>query len=324
MDQLGEAVRRQLVHVVASDIHSLETSRIPASASSDQQKLWDRINSLAMGMIGHDWSEVFQAQQRRRLLGVVKGVLDYEDIGLDDPHVAQVGTRIMSTNAWRLRLHRSVEGIGDDQIRAILERQASRVGQKATVEAISTFIADAWRADLVAGIQAARDRYQHDSALKQWLDAAEAGNLRPFPTFKDAAFRQVVEHVVEGLPASALAQWEEELRGPCSGWVPALRLSVAFEAALLRRWMNAPVTSERKFPQKHGISRRADVDHIAAYAPYVNVLVTDDQTRGLSQESPVAEVLREHTCLLVSTSNLNEFEAWIGQLLCTQPEPLPD
>lgn len=150
----------QKICIVVSDIHSAETAAFPQEYSNQRDKLWQFQNTLANGRISGTWCDVFIAQQHRAL--ATPDAPEYfptSDIGIDDPHRLQIGTKVLPTNAWRGRLYRAGSKTMDinEQALHILESQVKALGPvpKASdaidhslaydrVLAIDSHYADAW------------------------------------------------------------------------------------------------------------------------------------------------------------------------------------
>jgi hypothetical protein len=160
--------------------------------------------------------------------------------------------------------------------------------------------------------------------MKEWIEKAEGGQVAnlDLPELTDSPFRVFVAKVLKGLPGEATQRWSKLLDDEPAGWCATLRLRGTLEAALLHRWHTGhKPTNPRKFHSQYGMSRQGDIDHLAAYVPYVDAFMTDDSTFALCGDELVAQELRHYPAKLVARRNYAEFDAWLDELL-GQPPPV--
>lgn len=329
LSKLLELKRQQTVFVVISDIHSRETSAIPDEYSQDRANLWQFQNDLADGRISVNWGEVFVAQQRRKLAG--HGDSDSfpsTDIGLDDPHRWQVGMRVQLTNHWRLKLHRESARPRDtvnEDFRGIIERQLANIPNCSNVCDCLNYVRELWHKVIQEGIAAFRQHRDLLLSMEQMVKELEAGRVPEIPRSEvpDAPFRRLVGEVVERLDEeSALQRWLELSKGESPNLCASLRIRTAFEAALLWKWrIGCPPTNSDTFNKGFGLSRQNDIDHVSAFAPYVDALTTDNGMFDLCKHEIVADELARFPCKIFSTRNYDEFEAWLDALLAEHVPP---
>ena len=313
-DKLQQLKALQKVFLVVSDIHSAETAGFPSEHADQSKRLWKFQNNLADGHIAGNWCDVFIAQQRRRLAN--PGTPEHFpsiDIGIEDPHRWQVGMQIVLTNTWRGRLHQTGTSRShqNDLCLEIVTKQVEALGSNPKMHGALSHIRRLWRKDMEVGIAAARKTNELLQS-EDWIKA----NAHNSPVVPPAIFETTVRHVVEGLnDAAALAEWQRQLDSNVS--CAALRLRIAFEAEVL--WsavQGKPKKSDtKKFNEKYGVSRQNDINHVAAFAPYVDVLTTDDDMQNLCGRSMVKEELDKFPCQLFSSKNYSQFESWLDKLL---------
>ena len=159
--------------------------------------------------------------------------------------------------------------------------------------------------------------------MKEWVDKAGSGQVADLhlPESTDSPFRVFAAGVVKRLPEEAMQRWSKHLDGETSDWCASLRLRGALEAALLHRWhTGVEPANPRSFHSQYGISRQGDIDHLAAYVPYVDALMIDNSTFALCSHELVAEQLGRHPCNLFARRNYAKFDAWLDELL---GQPIP-
>lgn len=324
VSKLRELKDRKRIFVVVSDIHSRETSAIPDEYVEDRTKLWQFQNDLADGSISADWFDVFVAQHRRVL--AEQGDSDsflVTDIGLDDPHRWQVGMKVQLTNHWRPKVHRAFARPRlevNEEFRRIIERQLGTIPRCKDVRDCLNFVRELLCKDIRQGIAAWRQRRDLMRSMEKEL---EAGRTIDIPRLEapDALFRRIVGKVVHGLDEeSALQRWLELIEGDSPNLCASARIRTAFEAALLWKWRTgSPPTNPDTLNGGFGLSRQNDIDHVSAFAPYVDALTTDNGMFDLCKHEIVADELAQFPCKIFATKNYNDFETWLDVLL-TEPE----
>jgi hypothetical protein len=264
-----------------------------------------------------------QEAQWRRLL-VDKGSSNFfpvTDIGLDGPHHLQIGMRIQLTNNWRQKLHRNHAHPSDavnEEFRHILDQQLENMPSCNNDRDCLSYIRELWHKDIRQGIASWRQQRDRHLLMEQIVKEFEAGRIPVMPPWEaPAPFCQVVGEVVQGLDEeSTLQRWLELLEGDSANLCAYVRISSAFEAALLWKWKTEGATANpKKFHTKFGQSRQNDINHISTFIPYVDVLTTDNNMRNLCVNNIVSDELERFTCKIFSKSNYYEFEAWLDVLL---------
>jgi hypothetical protein len=322
LSKLTKLKARQRIFVVVSGVHSRETSAIPDEHVGKRRALWQFQNDLADGSISVDWDEVFVAQWRRMLANQDNiNLFPPADIGLDDPHQFNVGMRVQLTNHWRPKLHRGKAHSRDtvnEEFRRIFERQLENMPDCKDVRDCLSYVRELWRKDIRQGIASWRKHRNLHFLMEQVVKELEAGRIPDIlPLEAPAPFRRVVGEVVHGLDEeSTLQRWLELLKGDSVDLCAHIRIRSTFEAVLLWKLKTGVAdTKSSKFHAKFGRSRQYDIDHISTFVPYVDVLTTDDPMRIFCQNEVVADELKQFSCKIFSTSNYNEFEAWLDALL---------
>ena len=318
LDKLQQLKAQQKVFLVVSDIHSAETAGFPSEHADQSKRLWKFQNNLADGHIAGNWCDVFIAQQRRRL--AIPGTPEHFpsiDIGIEDPHYWQVGMKIMLANTWMGRLHQTgmSQPHRNEQHLAIIKKQVEALGSNPKMHDTLSHIRGLWRKDMEGGIAAVRktnELLQSEDRIR-----AIAGNSHiVLPTIPSSEFKIFVRQVIEGLnDGAALDEWQRQLDS--NDCCAALRLRIAFEAEVLWSAVKGkPKNSDTgKFNVKYGVSRQNDIDHVAAFAPYVDVLTADDDMQNLCGRDMVKEELDQFPCQLFSSKNYSQFEDWLDNLL---------
>lgn len=322
--KIRELKERQKIYVVISDIHSRETSAIPDEYAEKKVKLWKFQNDLADGNISTSWRDVFVAQQRRALVGRCDSEsFPVIDIGLQNPHQWQVGMRIQPTNHWLQKLDAANARPRldvNEGYRRIIERQIATIASCKNIRDCLNFAREPWRKDIRQGIAAWRQSRDLEAFVEKELDA---GRLPDFSRLEqpEAPFSQFVGEVVHGLDGeSALQRWLELIEGDSTNWCNALRIRTAFEAALLWQWRTGrSPTNPDTFNEGFGLSRQNDIDHVSAFAPYVDALTTDNRMFDLCKHEIVADELARFSCKIFATKNYNDFDLWLDALLA-EPE----
>lgn len=297
----------------------------------DRKKLWRFQNDLAYGNIAVDWRDVFVTQQRRILTGQSEpNSFPLSDIGLDDPHRRQVGMRIQLGNHWRPNLDRAMARPRDtvnDEFRRIIERQLENMPSCKGVRDCLNYVRELWHKDICKGIASWRQQRDLLLSMAHSVNEYEAGRMLNFvmpdipPLEARTPFHEIVDEMVKGLDAeSTLKRWVELLEDDSVNLCASVSIRTAFEAALLWKWRTElRPTNPDTFHEGFGLSRQNDIDHISAFAPYVDALTTDKKTHNLCKDEVVANELAQFPCKIFSTSNYDEFEAWLDTLL-VEPE----
>lgn len=325
LSKLKKLKERQKIVVVVSDVHSRETSAISDQHVEDRKKLWRFQNDLADGNIAVDWREVFVTQQRRILAGQDDiNTFPLSDIGLD-PHWLQAGVRIQLTNHWRPNLDRATarpRDIVNKEFRRLIEQQLENMPSCKGVRDCLNYVRELWHKDFRKGIAAWQQQHALLASVDQIVKEIQAGRI-PQLEAPDAPFRRIVGEVIEGLDEeSALKRWMNLLEGDSVNLCASVSIRTAFEAALLWKWRTEPrPTNPDTFHEGFGLSRQNDIDHISAFAPYIDALTTDKKTHNLCKDEVVADELARFPCKIFSTSNYDEFEAWLDTLLAKPETP---
>lgn len=316
----------QKIVVVISDTHSRETSAIPDKYIEDERKLWQFQNDLANGHISVSWGEVFVAQQRRMFDSQeASNCFPLADIGLGDPHWMQIGTMVQLSNHWQPKLHRDYSRPRDavnEEFREIIKKQAESVRSSNDAHDCLNYIRELWHADIHQGIEYWRKQREFIQLMEHWIKELDAGRTSQMPTLEEAApFHRIVKEVIQGLDEElAIQNWMQSLDGNPVILCASLKIRTAFEAALLWKWRTGcPPSNSETFDKNFGLSRQNDIDHISAFAPYVDVLTVDNNTRKLCEEQMVSDELASFSCKFFSADNYNEFEIWLDMLLKESP-----
>lgn len=154
--------------------------------------------------------------------------------------------------------------------------------------------------------------------MELYIKELEAGRVSKIPAHEETTpFFQIVKDVINGLDeGSVITSWLQSLDDNSASLCASVRIRTAFEAALLWKWRTGcPPSNPETFDKKFGLSRQNDIDHISAFAPYVDVLTVDKDTRKLCEEKIVADELAHFSCKFFSSDNYSEFEAWLDTLL---------
>lgn len=322
LSKLTELKARQRIFVVVSDVHSRETSAIPDEHTGNRKKLWQFQNELADGSISCDYDEVFVAQWQRMLADQDNSnFFPASDIGLDDPHLFQIGVRVQLTNHWRPKLHRDNARPRDtinEEFRSIIERQLENMPSCKDVRDCLNYIRGLYRKDIRQGIASWRKQRDLRLLMEQIVKELEAGRIPVMPQWEaPAPYQRVVGEVVQGMKEEiALQQWLKFLEGDSANLCAYDRVRSAFEAALLWKFRTHGATDNlERFNKKFGQSCQNDIGHISTFAPYVDVLTTDKKMHNVCKDRVVADELNQFPCKIFSKNNYDEFEAWLDALL---------
>ena len=91
-----DAVSRQRIYIVVSDVHSRETAAIDEEYEEKMKVIWKFANGLAHGNIANDWHGIFIAQHRRMLSGDGNAnVFPITDICISTPNRLRIGMQVM-------------------------------------------------------------------------------------------------------------------------------------------------------------------------------------------------------------------------------------
>jgi hypothetical protein len=129
-------------------------------------------------------------------------------------------------------------------------------------------------------------------------------------------FLGVIRNVIRGLDGNeAVRKWSDLLVSDPIGPCPSLRIRAAIEAELLWAWHEGKRRSPSKFSESFGRSRQNDIDHVAAFVPYVEALTTDRDMHNLCMRKVAGEEIQRFSCKMFSAKNYDEFEQWLDELL---------
>lgn len=112
-----------------------------------------------------------------------------------------------------------------------------------------------------------------------------------------------------------LKRWSELLKNDPIGSCPSVRIRTAFEAELLWTRYQKYRLNKKSFNKNFGLSRQNDIDHVSAFAPYVDALTTDNDMRNRCETKVVGDELNQFPCKIFSNNNYNMFEEWLDELL---------
>jgi hypothetical protein len=90
-----------------------------------------------------------------------------------------------------------------------------------------------------------------------------------------------------------------------------LRIEAIFEGELLSQYIRGDRMNERRFNREYGLSRVRDMEHVAAFAPYVDALVVDKDTFNFCKRNAVADELSRYSVKLFAANQLRELTAWL-------------
>lgn len=320
--KLQQLKDRQRICIVVSDIHSAETAAFPQEYADQRDKLWQFQNTLADGRISGSWCDVFIAQQHRALSAPdAPECFPSTDIGIDDPHRLQIGVKILPTNAWRGRLHRAISKSTNinEQISLILTKQVKALGPVPKAHDAIDHIRTLWRQDIEEGIAVERKWRQFIRSEDLIVERIISDKPFELPEIPDSPFKGVVRAVINGLDEEpAFDVWLSQLKTEAA--CAALRLRIALEAELLWSRAQRYRLSQKKFSENYGSSRQSDIDHVATFVPYVDVLTTDQDMRNLCGREMATEEFGKFPCRLISRKNYPEFEAWLD-ILFSEGQP---
>jgi hypothetical protein len=152
--------------------------------------------------------------------------------------------------------------------------------------------------------------------MEHIVNELEAGRIPAIPAReKLAPFYRIVHEVVQGLDEeSTLKRWLELLENNSANNLCAyIRIRSALEAALLWKChiSGVLINNQRKFHAKYGLSRQNDIDHISTFVPYVDALITDEDTHNLCKLEVVANELKQFPCKIFSMENYSDFDTWL-------------
>ncbi len=251
--------------------------------------------------------------------GVNVGGLDA--YGLTNPHQLQIGVRIQPTNLWRQRLHRETACSPDtinDELKNLFKRQLENMPISEDVYDCLNYVRELWRKNIRQGIASRRKQCELNRTMEQAIKELESGKIPSIPSWEEPSpFRRVVTEAIQGLDEeSALQHWLVLLEGDSNKLCAFIRIASAFEAILLWELKTGKITDNpKKFNRNLGLSRQNDIHHISTFAPYVDVLTTDNSMRNLCESKPVADELKQFSCRIFSKSNYDKFEIWLDNLL---------
>ncbi len=320
--KLQKLKKQQKIFVVTSEIHSRETSAISEEYVENREKLWQLQNDLANGFIAPNSEEVFVTQWRRILTNQAsRDSFPTADIGLVNPHQFEIGARIQLTNDWQLKLSlhqhntRPPERV-NQEIRAVLERQLENMSNCRDVSECLSYVRALWSKDIRQGIASWRQQRDLHLLMEHIINELEAGRIPAIPAQEELApFYRIVHKVVQGLDEeSILKRWLEILENHSANNLCAyVTIRSALEAALLWKCHinGVIINNQRKFHTKYGLSRQNDIDHISTFVPYVDALITDEDTHNLCKLEVVADELKQFPCKIFSKENYSEFDIWL-------------
>lgn len=308
------------IALVISDVHCRETSAFPGQSAEKMEKLWQFQNDLADGCIATNWADIFVAQHQRILVNEDFNSYPVVDIRLRDPYQIQIGMRVVRTNSWLLRIHRDSTDVSDESdnaLREIIDRQVENTPSCQGVADCLNYIRDLWCNDIQLGIAAWRQRRDFLLSFKQLGESPDAEQLASLqiPELRNAPLLQTIYDVTRGLDAEVVLQrWSALLKNDPIGPCPSLRIRTALEAELLWTWYEGKRRNPKKFREYFGWSRQNDIDHVSAFAPYVDALTTDKDMHNLCEHEVVIDELKRFPCKIFSTKNYAKFEEWLDEL----------
>lgn len=300
------------VFLIISDIHAGETSAIPKPEK--RKGVWKLQNDAADGKIASNWSDIFVVQHQRVLSGNGRNSYPMADIGLDEAHHrTQFGVKIVMTNSWRLKVHDDYSPRHDEfnnDAYKIITRQAENIPQCRDERDCLNYIHGLWRNNIRQGIAAWKQSLDIQQKFEQLGKLPSAEQMAS----PDVPFRRVVSDVTRGFDGmTMLKRWSDILEANPIGPCPSLRINTAVEAEMLWTWYQG--NRHNKFNQNFGLSRQNDISHIAAFAPYVDVLTTDNDMRNVCGRRIVSDELKQFRCKLFSKKNYDKLESLLDDLI---------
>jgi hypothetical protein len=225
--------------LLVSDIHCLETSAFPEQYAIRMKKLWQFQNELVAGRIVGNWRDVFVAQHRRFLREEDANSYPVSDIKYRVPPKPHMGVRIISTNAWMLRMHRATSSQvleSDKRYREVIDRQAKNIPSCEGVEDCLDYVCELWRTYVRTGIAAWKQRKEFMRSFEQLGNSPGFEDLvsLKLPHLTDSSLLPVIDEVVRGMDSEVmLRRWSELLERDPMGPCPSARIRTTFEAELL-------------------------------------------------------------------------------------------
>lgn len=317
--KLEVLVACQKVCVVVSDIHIDETSKM--EIDSKRRELWAKLNSLGYGKLAYESTDVLVKQYSRLILGE-KEVFPWSDILKDDPHSWIVGTQIILTRASLFKIHANYDVSVEEAnklYRKVIENQVAAVSVNLTQEECYKYICDLWTSEISEGID------------YMFLNLKSKNETL---TIED--YRSLSEHTGKGMYYACIRLVERNLavhRGSLSelevaelfknvSCLPMMKkISCALEAQQLHRALQVKIDGNElpakssKFSPRYGVSSQNDTSHVSTYAPYVDILLTDNAARRKLRSEPVAQFVDGLHCTFYSDDNIQEFDRFLDELL---------
>lgn len=319
IENIEKLIGLQKVFVVTSDVHAKETSNIPKH--SKQNIIWGKFNSLACGIIVKDTNDILLQQYKRILLEEQEN-FHWSDILDKNPHEWIIGTRIILTHTWMLRLHDkcdpSYENV-NDMFRSILEHQISGIDKRSTPDECLNYIAKLWGAEVIESI----DYYKKFSYC---IDHSE-NFCQSILNHKGASISNAFVKPLVVLCTYGNKYSEEQVIKllEMTKQVPKkLAISSSLEAQNLHSALqtlqsgNNVTKNQKKFSIKYGVSSQNDISHISSFSPYVDIFLTDDNARKRLNQSSVKKHLADLNCMFFSNNNIHDFDMLLNDLLKTR------
>jgi hypothetical protein len=319
IEKIEKLIGLQKVFVVTSDVHAKETSNIPEQRK--QYKIWEKFNSLACGIIAKDTNDIL-LQQYKRILLKEREDFFWSDVLDKNPNEWIVGTRIISTHKWMLRLHNkcdpSYENV-NNMFRSIIEQQISGIDSRSTPEECLKYIKKLWAEDIIEGI----DYYkkflycmEHPETFFQTII-----NHKGQP-ISNAFVKPLVElctHESNYSEKQIITLLEKTKKVPkklaISDSLEAQKLHAALQTLLNG---NSVTKNQKKFSVKYGVSSQNDISHISSFSPYADILITDDNARKRLEQPFVQKHLADLKCKFFSNNNIHDFDKLMDDLLNTK------
>ncbi|KAB2931656.1 MAG: hypothetical protein F9K25_07740 [Candidatus Contendobacter sp.] len=309
---------RHRVNVIVSDIHSRETAAIPDEHGEKRVRIWNAMNQFADGRIADPWIDVFVAQQRRRLTDTGQSnAFPLSDIGIPDRDTeARSSAMVISTNEWRLRLHKmdaNDRNAINAHLRGIYIRQKESVAMVSHPEATVSVIRNAWKKELTLAIAAFRfHQKKHQKMLYDQM--LSDGFSYPPPDIIDHPFKGVVKLLVrDGDEELALTRLEEQIER--EEFCAALELRISLEAQMLLKTKGGKhIRDLKRFNREYGLSMQNDIDYVSAFVPYCDVITVDKGMGTLCEGEIAKSALSKYPCTIMLNNNLAQLDAWLDSL----------
>jgi len=296
MQRLTELCQCEKAAIIVSHLNLSETAAMGHDHHRDET--WQQFNQLSTSTLTRPEIDTIIAQHKR-IIANPDSEAHWSDILEESPHKLRIQSIVRTTRAPLKKLLQIENSTAIDFnaiAKELIENQLSQLPDNADLDTCHQLIKKLAIRDLLDGCE-----YPDNPN-------SEKGYLK---------YHKYVKPLCNELIGTGMTQ-HEAMQAIAGGGTPQLppstQLSVLLEGMTLNRARSAVKQSgnitanPKKFSSTYGSTRHRDYSHISTYAPYVDVILTDNSVATLMTDGQVESIGINLDCQIFSDQSISDFE----------------